>query len=75
MQFHKEEELLAYLKSSPDVSHLWADGPELQAMANIYQIQIKILSVKVRDQQLPRVLHIGPDNKFREGAKVAMGQV
>ena len=75
VEFHEEKDLLEYLKSSPDVSHLWADSQELQAMANIYQIQIKVLSVKVSDQDTPTVLHIGPDNDFKEGAKEPWGKI
>ena len=75
VEFHEEKELLEYLKSSTDVSHLWADSQELQAMANIYQIQIKVLSVMVNDQEIPRVLHIGPDNDFIEGAKEPLGKI
>ena len=63
--FENAEEFLKFLKTNKKAAYLWTDAEDLHAIANLYQINIKIISIQNENDTSPRVSDIGPDEELK----------
>ena len=56
----QEFEFLDYLRTE-EASYLWSDSEDLQVMCNLYQMNIKVISIKSDTDEHPSVNFVGPD--------------
>ena len=56
----EESEFLKYLRTDK-ASYLWSDSEDLQVMCNLYQMQIKVITIKSDTDEHPSVNFVGPD--------------
>ena len=63
VSFNDGEELKFkdFLKSSKS-AYLWCDSEDLQVVANLYQMSIKVITIKDDTDENPSINHIGPDS-------------
>ena len=54
---------------------LWTDSEDLQVLANLYQMQIKIITTRGDQDQNPRVNFIGPDPDMKAYKMLPEGSV
>ena len=66
--FKDEAEYLNFLKTNPKAKLLWMDHHDLQAVANMYQINVHILTVGVASLDGPaaRWTHLSPDDRLKQ---------
>jgi hypothetical protein len=70
--FKNEEEYLKFLKQNPKAAKLWMGYQDLQAVANMYQVPVHILTTGVEGMVEPRArwTHIQPDSRLKAFCKV-----
>ena len=69
------EELIKYLKASEEAAYMWSDSEDLSIIADMYQIKIKVITTKGRNDKNPTVNWITPDEnmkKFSDFTKVKL---
>ena len=64
-----------FLQANPKATHLWADFEELLAVANLYQIDIKVITTKGPEDINPTVKTIKPAPELQEFAILPKGKV
>ena len=64
--FKTEEEFITFLKSDKKASLLWMDHPDLQAVCNMYKMNIHILTTDIAGIPEPRArwTHLTPDSRL-----------
>ena len=67
LTFNDETEYISFLRDDPRSAWLWMDHGDLQAVANMYQISIHILTTGVEGMEEPKArwTHLVPDNRLR----------
>ena len=73
ISFTDPEKLLEFLKSSKDGAYMWSDSEDLAVIADLYQIKIKIITIRNSEDENPRENWIYPDEKMREFAELHNG--
>ena len=73
--FENESEYLTFLKKNAKSGLLWMDHGDMQAVANMYQIQIHILTTNIvnLEETNARWTHIQPDHRLKSFSKVPIG--
>ena len=71
---HQRKEYLEFLRSDAS-AYLWADKEEFQAMANIYQMKIKTITIKDIFDQNPSVTWIHPSPEMEDCKVVPAGML
>ena len=75
VEFNVPEEYLEFLRHDKDAAYLWTDSEELVAVSNLYQIEIKIITVKGPDYKNPVMNMIKPDPELKEFCILPAGTV
>ena len=70
-----EEQLLDFFLNSKDGAFMWRDNADFAAIANIYQVKIKIITVSHTGDENPIVTCVEPDPALANIAEFAPGQV
>ena len=70
VSFTEPKNLLEFLKRSSDAAYMWTDSEDLTIIADMYQIKIKIVTVKRLEGREPTVNWIYPDEKLAEHAEL-----
>ena len=55
MEYTDHEELIKYLKTSDDAAYMWSDSEDLSIIADMFQIKIKVITVKGPNDKKPTV--------------------
>ena len=63
--FKTEKELFDFLSNSKDGGYMWRDHEDFAAICNIYQLNIKIITVKSSNDPNPIVSYHEPDPNFK----------
>ena len=76
VRFDNSEEYLQYLRSN-EAQLLWSDAEELIAIANLYQIDIRVITTRGPEDPEPTMATIGPDKdlEIKEFAMLQPGVV
>ena len=69
------DEYLYFLRNNPKAVYLWADSEELLAMANLYQIDLKIITSRGPDDANPTMNIISPAKELQEFSILPPGKV
>ena len=69
VSFTDSKKLLRYLKNSENASFMWSDSEDLAIIADMYQLQIKVITTKGKDDQNPTVNNITPELKMKQFAE------
>ena len=69
--FNDEKEYLEFLRNDRRSALLWMDHPDLQAVANMYQISVHILTTNIRgkNETEARWTHLNPDARLKAFSK------
>ena len=69
--FKDEAEYLEFLKNDTESAKLWMDHHDMQAVANMYQISIHILTTNIRGKEdaFARWTHLTPDSRLKSFSK------
>ena len=70
----EEEEFRQFLRSKK-AAFLWTDSEDLHVMANMYQMQIKVITSKGPEDSQPTVNMIGPDSELNNFKWIPEGKV
>ena len=70
----QEKDFLSFLRSE-DAPYLWVDSEDIQVIANLYQISIKVISIKDDDDPNPTVNFVGPDPEMEAFRFIPPGKV
>ena len=70
-----EEEQFCQFLRTPEAAYLWSDSEDLQLMANLYQMTIKIITIKDDGIEIPVVNFVGPDIDLRAFRMLPDGKV
>ena len=62
--------LLKFLKYSKKAAYMWSDSEDFAILADMYQLKIKIITVKDSMDKNPTVNRIHPDEKMKEFAEL-----
>ena len=73
--FNDSEEYLNFIADAKKSAYLWTDYEELHAVANLYQIKIKVITVKSNDDSNPRTNIIEPDPELESFSLLPPGKV
>ena len=71
--FENSKEFLDYLKNDSKADFLWTDSQELHVVANLYQVDIKIITTKGPDDKNPTINMINPDPELEGYALLPKG--
>ena len=68
LPFKNKEEYLDFLQNDPRSAWLWMEHYDLQALSNIYQVSVHILTTGVKGIKAPsaRWTHISPDQRLKD---------
>ena len=69
VSFTDSKKLLRYLKNSENASFMWSDSEDLAIIADMYQLQIKVITTKGKDDQNPTINYITPELKMKQFAE------
>ena len=75
VNFKTPEEYIKFLQENEKAEVLWTDSEDLLAMANLYQINVKVISIKSNDDTNPNVNHLGPSPELQPYAMLPPGVV
>ena len=64
------EELIKYLRDSPEAAYLWSDAEDLAVIADMFQLRIKVITTKGPSDKTPTVNWITPDINLKEFAEL-----
>ena len=70
ISFTKPQELKEYLINSEEASYLWSDSEDLAVIADMFQINIKIITSKSDNDQKPTENWIFPDKEMKQFAEL-----
>ena len=70
VEFTNPEELIKFLRNDPDAIHTWSDSEDLVVLSDMYQIKIKIITMKGQNDLNPTVNWIHPDPTLKELAEL-----
>lgn len=70
ISFKDPKKLLKFLKCSSDAEYMWTDSEDLAIIADMYQVQIKVITVKGCNDVDPTVNWIYPDVEMKEFAEL-----
>ena len=68
VHFQAALEFLNFLRNDKNAAFLWTDSEEIHAIANLYQINIKIITTNGSETSKPVLNIIGPDSELRSCA-------
>ena len=63
-KFEDPEELLKFLKYSKEAAYMWTDSEDLAIICDMYQVRIKVITMKGVTDKSPTVNLIYPDAKM-----------
>ena len=69
-KFTDPEELIKYLKSSEYAMYMWSDSEDFKVLADLYQIQLKIITTKGAHDENPTVNWFYPDKNLANDAEL-----
>ena len=72
MEYTDPEELIKYLKTSDDAAYMWSDSEDLSIIADMFQIKIKVITVKGPNDKKPTVNQIYPCEGLKQFAELKM---
>ena len=64
VKFDNPDQYLKYLRG-PESALLWSDSKELLAIANLYQIEIKVITTKGPEDPNPTLNTVGPTEELQ----------
>ena len=64
------EELLKFLTTSKKSAYMWSDSEDLAIISDMYQITIKVITTKGKDDENPTVNWITPDTTLKDFAEL-----
>ena len=70
VKYEDPEELIDYLKTSSEAAYMWSDCEDLSIIADMYQINIKVITTKGPDDKNPTVAWIYPDSELKKFAEL-----
>ena len=73
--FKNQNELLEFLRNDERADFLWTDSQELLAIANLYQVTIKVITTKGLEDKTPITNIITPDPDLKQFALLPSGIV
>ena len=65
IRFTDPEKLINYLKHSEEAAYIWSDSEDLSIIADIYQIKIKVITTKGKNDKNPIVNWIFPEESLK----------
>ena len=74
-KFKTPDEYLTYICNNAESELLWTDTEEIHAIANLYQINIKIITIKGKDDPKPTIKKVGPNPELQEFSILPAGIV
>ena len=75
VEFDEPEDYLKFISDAKKVTYFWTDYEELHVIANLYQINIKVITVKGNDDKNPKTNIIGPDPALESFSLLPPGKV
>ena len=73
--FENSKKFLEYLKNNSKADFLWTDSQELHIVANLYQVDIKIITTKGLEDKNPTINMINPDPELESYALLPKGTI
>ena len=73
--FQESKDFLNFISNDPEAAFLWTDSEDIHAIANLYQIEIKVITISNDDDPDPRTNTIGPDPELESFAVLPAGKV
>ena len=70
VSFTNPENLLNFLKNSEEGGFMWTDSEDLTIIADMYQIRIKVITIKRKNDQNPTVNWIYPNEEMLRFAEI-----
>ena len=70
ISFEDPEELLKFLTKSKKDAYMWTNSEDLAIILDMYQVTIKIITTKGKDDKNPTVYWISPDSKLKDFAEL-----
>ena len=68
--FTDPQKLLKYLMHSKKAAYMWTDSEDLAVISDMYQIRIKVITSKGRDDKNPYISWIYPDASMKKFAEL-----
>ena len=68
--FTDPEKLFDYLRTNPKAEYMWADCEDLIIVADMYQVDIKVITTKGESDENPSVAWFYPDKDMKEFAEL-----
>ena len=68
VEFKDPEKLIEWLKTSNEAMYMWSDSEDLVVISDMYQMRIKIVTTKGKNDENPIVNWIYPDKDLEEDA-------
>ena len=73
VHFENSKDFLEYLKNDSKADYLWTDSQELHVVANLYQVDIKIITTKGPEDKNPTINMINPNPELERYALLPRG--
>ena len=70
ISFTNHQELFDYLKSAEDADYMWTECEDLIVVADMYQVNIKVITIRGEKDENPTVQWIYPDKDMKEFAEL-----
>ena len=58
-----------FLRTEEDIVYSWSDGQDLRVLADLYQVNITVHSIKSEDDEAPNVYTITTDESMKSHSK------
>ena len=75
VSFTDPEKLIKFLKTSNDAQYMWSDGEDFVVISDMYQMRIKIITIKGLNDENPSVNWIYPDRDLKEYAEIKDAEI
>ena len=73
-QYTEPEKLIAFLRLD-EAAYMWTDSEDLSFIADMYQVKIRVITTKGKDDKNPTVNWITPDVGLRKFAQLKGGEL
>ena len=70
ISFTDSSKLLEFLEKSEDAAYMWTDSEDLIVVADMYQVNIKVISTRGESDKNPTVNWISPDQEMKQFAEL-----
>ena len=70
ISYEDPEELIKFLKTSEEAAYMWTDSEDLAIIADMYQMNIKVITTKGQSDKNPTVNLIVPDKALKQFAEL-----